>query len=208
MLCLPEMLLIEIKLSLNKLWINQAIRITYFDRNDEVFVVDITTTLKSLRLSLIMIKQTSLWNIRKCLDWKRKITWGCGFVLINSKIFRMKINNTCLRVVFPYESVTWNSYYIIIIMIRNKLLKLIGHVLNRASLMNSLGCTVEQEDNLTIIMFPVQNMNIEKSMNGSNWKRFWWIRNYMRNLFQIFHIKIRKNLNFRFLLNKTELTQT
>lgn len=155
-----------------------------------------------------MIKQTSLWNIRKCLDWKRKITWGCGFVLINSKIFRMKINNTCLRVVFPYESVTWNSYYIIIIMIRNKLLKLIGHVLNRASLMNSLGCTVEQEDNLTIIMFPVQNMNIEKSMNGSNWKRFWWIRNYMRNLFQIFHIKIRKNLNFRFLLNKTELTQT
>jgi hypothetical protein len=60
MLCLPEMLLIEIKLSLNKLWINQAIRITYFDRNDEVFVVDITTTLKSLRLSLIMIKQTSL----------------------------------------------------------------------------------------------------------------------------------------------------
>ena len=123
MLCLPEMLLIEIKLSLNKLWINQAIRITYFDRNDEVFVVDITTTLKGLRLSLIMIKQTSLWNIRKCLDWKRKITWGCGFVLINSKIFRMKINNTCLRVVFPYESVTWNSYYIIIIMIRNKLLK-------------------------------------------------------------------------------------
>jgi len=29
----------------------------------------------------------------------------------------------------------------------------------------------------------------------------WWTRNYMSNLFQMFHIKIRKNLNFRFLLN-------
>jgi len=29
----------------------------------------------------------------------------------------------------------------------------------------------------------------------------WWNRNYTRNLFQMFCIKIRKNLNFRFLLN-------
>jgi len=58
-------------------------------------------------------------------------------------------------------------------------------------------------------VFTIYNMKNEH-WTVKEWtklKRFyWWTRNYMRKLFQMFHIKIRKNLNFRFLLNKTELT--
>jgi len=47
----------------------------------------------------------------------------------------------------------------------------------------------------------IENVNIEKSKNELSGKAFLWTRNYTRNLFQMFYIKIKKNLNFRFLLN-------
>jgi len=49
------------------------------------------------------------------------------------------------------------------------------------------------------------NAIIVKSKIEQIEKDSWWYKNYMRYLFQMFRIKIRKNLNFRFLLNMSWL---